>query len=297
MIGRVRRFSATERAAHWVQAVSFLALILTGYGLMLPAVEGIIGHRDLLREVHLSAAFFLLLGPSIVALAGDRRSVSEDIAAVDTWDADDARWFLGRGEPGRFNAGQKLNAIFVAWSTVAFGITGFILWQNRRFPLDVVARANSIHTLIAYLALAAFLGHLFLSTVYPATRPSLPGMVGGTVDEDWARAHHPRWRPLPAVPSPYEAARTTVQIAAGSFAALFAVRILLVGIGANTTDAVTAALYALTAWPGVSVPPHTGVPEFGWAPLIWLAVLVAVWLLADRLRRLPARATAAPTTP
>src|SRR5579884_2753316 len=172
---RVERFTRTERAVHWVQAASFLALLITGFALMSPQIEGLFGHRELLREIHLSGAFFLFFGPAIVALAGNRASVARDVKAVDTWDADDLRWLIPfpvlrlfgvqTVPQGRFNAGQKLNAIFVAWSTLTFTVTGVILWQNRRFDTTLVSRSNDVHTALAYIALLAFVGHLFLATV------------------------------------------------------------------------------------------------------------------------------------
>ena len=92
--GRIHRFTRTERGAHWMQAISFLALLLTGFALQLPALEGLMGHRALLREIHLSSAFFFFFGPALIALSGDRRSMAEDVRDVDTWDRDDARWLL-----------------------------------------------------------------------------------------------------------------------------------------------------------------------------------------------------------
>lgn len=298
---RITRFTRTERAVHWVQATSFLLLLLSGFALQLPSIESLIGHRALLREIHLSGAFFFFFGPAIIALAGDRRSVAQDVAAVDTWDPDDLRWLIpfpllrlaGISTPpqGRFNAGQKLNAIFVVWSTLTFSATGLIMWQNRRFPLGVVSQANNIHTALAYLALAAFLGHLFLATIYPKTRHSFRAITQGWVRADWAEQHHLKWarRAVPPPPAPaYDGLRTAIQILLGSAAALFAVRVLFFELGANTTDKVTTWLYAITAWPGVaSIQPQTAVRIADWPAIGYLLLCILAWLAADRLRRLP----------
>lgn len=298
--GRVIRFNRTERAVHWVQATSFLLLLISGFALALPAVEGAIGHRTLLREIHLIGAFFLFFGPAIVALAGDRRSMGRDVAEVESFDRDDFRWLIPfpilrlfgvRTPPqGRFNAGQKLNAIFVAWSTVTFTLTGLIMWQNRRFPLDVVDRANSIHTALAYVALVAFLGHLYLATAYPGTRHSFRAITQGWVRADWAQHHHAKWlRQLAAPPPPpaLDGVRTAIQIVLGSAAALFAVRILFFALGANVTDGVTSWLYDLTAWPGVAaIPPQTAVRVADWPAVGYLVLCLLAWIAADRMRSL-----------
>lgn len=296
--GRVLRFDRTERAVHWTQAASFLILLASGFALAWPVMEATIGHRALLREIHLSAAFFYFFGPAIIALSADRRSIALDIEAVDTWDIDDLRWLLpfpllrlfGVSVPaqGRFNAGQKLNAIFVVWSTLTFTVTGLIMWQNRRFPLHLVSQANMIHTTLAYVALVAFLGHLYLATLYPATRHSLQAMTEGWVQLDWARHHHAKWlrRAVPApLPPPHDSLRSAVQIVLGAFIALFAVRFLFFALGANVTDKVTGWLYAITAWPGLAtIHPRTAVHIADWPALLYLVVLAAAWLVADHRR-------------
>jgi len=299
--GRILRFTRTERGAHWVQAFSFLTLLITGFMLQLPALESVVGNRALLREIHLASGFFFFFGPAIIALSGDRRSVAADVRDVDTWDGDDARWLLpslgrlfGASGPrqGRFNAGQKLNAIFVVWSTLTFTVTGFIIWQDRRFPADLVNHANTLHTTLAYVALIAFLGHLYLATVHPLTRHAFRAITQGWVYASWAEEHHPKWVERFAPPSPppaYDALRATVQIVLGSFASLFAARVLFFWIGANVTDKVTSWLYDLTAWPGAaSIHPNTGVHVFDWIGALYCLVCIATWLTTDRLRRLPA---------
>ena len=290
---RILRFTRTERAVHWVQATTFLLLLISGFVLALPQFEATIGHRELLREIHLTSAFFFFFGPAIVALSGDRQSIRRDVHEVDRWDADDVRWLLPVGEKppqGRFNAGQKLNAIFVAWSTVTFTITGLIMWQNRRFDTALVSQANTIHTALAYIALGAFLGHVFLATVYPSTRPALRGIIEGTVRADWAEHHHVKWIRQRLTPEPtpaHDALRTALQIVLGAFACLFAVRVLFFAIGANVTDKVTARLYDVTAWPGAaSIHPQTAVNVADWYGIGYGLLCLLAWLAVDRLRRI-----------
>jgi formate dehydrogenase subunit gamma len=300
---RILRFTLTERGAHWVQALSFLLLLITGFMLQIPSFEGLVGNRALLREIHLSSGFFFFFGPAIIALSANRRSVAADVHDVDTWDGDDARWLLPSlarmfGAPGprqgRFNAGQKLNAIFVVWCTLTFTVTGFIIWQDRRFPGDLVNHANSLHTTLAYIALLAFLGHLYLAAVHPLTRHAFRAITQGWVSAAWAEEHHPKWVESLTPPSPppaHDALRAAVQIVLGSFAALFASRVLFFWLGANVTDKVTTWLYDITAWPGTaSIHPNTGVHVFDGAGVVYCLVCIMAWLAVDQLRRLPARA-------
>jgi formate dehydrogenase subunit gamma len=307
--GRVARFTRTERAVHWTQATTFLLLLISGFALSLPQFEAAIGHRELLREIHLTGAFFFFFGPAIIALSADRRSMGQDVDSVDTWDADDLRWLIpgpilrafGVGSPpqGRFNAGQKLNAIFVVWCTLVFTVTGLILWQNRRFSIDLVSRANDIHTALAYIALLAFLGHLMLATVYPKTRPAFRAIVQGWVRRDWAEHHHAKWvrALMPPLPAPrYDALRATLQILLASAFCLFVVRVYFFELGANVTDKVTERLYAITAWPGAaSIHPQTGIHIFDGAGALYALGCLVAWLALDRLRN--SRPGAKPVAP
>ena len=273
--------------AHWVQAAGFLTLLATGLIISINSLEALFGHRALLREIHLWSAFLFVFGPTLVSLAGNRASVAETVHEVDEWTGDDAEWLLHPAlEPnefsppqGRFNAGQKLNAIFTAYSTVAFAATGLILWQNRRFPFDVVSQANTIHSTLTYVALAVFLGHIYLATLHPATRQALHGMVFGTVRRDWAARHHPDWQLPQSDESSLTRAsllRSGLLLLLGTATTLVLVRFGLEWLGANTTDAVTSAVYTITRIPGTSAHAATGVHIFDLGALIWGGLLGAV---------------------
>lgn len=282
----VLRFTRTERAVHWVHAVTFLTLLLTGFILSISTLEGIVGHRALLRELHLASAFFFVFGPGLLTRAGNRAAMKDDARAIDRWSGDDVRWLrhpsvnpTQRTPPqGKFNAGQKLNGIFTVYATFAFGLTGVILWQNRRFPYPVVTQANTIHTALAYIALAIFLGHLYLAVIHPATRHALRGMLGGRVRADWAQHHHRAWTagddeaPL----SLLGVARTAVLLALGlEIAALFT-RFAFIFLGANATDAVTGAIYHWSALPGTLSSTPTGVHLLDLGAALWAGFLVLV---------------------
>lgn len=195
------RFSSTERAVHWTYAVCFLALLATGLIMYLPVLSALVPSRLILRQVHLAAAFFIVTVPTLIGLFGDRHSVAVDAQAVDRWDADDRAWvadgFAGRpSEAGRFNAGQKANAAFTVGSLLVFVGTGIIMTLNiftRILPDWLVGNASLIHDSLTWVALFAWLGHVFLAGIYPPTRESLRGMVTGFVRSEWAAHHHPRW--------------------------------------------------------------------------------------------------------
>lgn len=197
----VPRFSGTERAVHWTYAVFFVLLLVTGLIMELPFLSVLVPDRFVLRQVHFASAFFLVAGPGLVALLGDRRAVAATAREFDQWDDDERRWFSdvwnGFGtRAGRFNAGQKANAVFTVGATILFVVSGVIILTNvygRLLPLWLVSNAAFVHDTLTWVVLLVWIGHLFLALVYPATRPALRGMLTGFVSGSWAREYHPTW--------------------------------------------------------------------------------------------------------
>ncbi len=108
----VRRFSRTERAAHWVNASAFFGLLASGLVLYVPALSDAVGRRPLVKAIHLYIAIGWAVALLAVVLAGDRRALGETRRELERFDLADVRWLAGWPAPqGRFNAGQKIHAI------------------------------------------------------------------------------------------------------------------------------------------------------------------------------------------
>lgn len=213
----VPRFSATERALHWGFALLYLALLATGLPLMFPALRGgirgyvpVVGFR-----LHLACAILWVVVTLAVITLGDRRTLGRTWRELTAFRPGDAAWLRSfprwlvagaaarggiDGQVGRFNAGQKLNALFIVVTSGLLLLSGLAL-----VPLDGVLLAalmtgpgsvevwRRAHSWLTLLVLAPLAGHVFLALAFPATRPSLRGMLSGVVDRGWAAHHHPRW--------------------------------------------------------------------------------------------------------
>ena len=190
----IRRFSRTERAVHWIHASAFFVLLASGLVLYLPALSEAVSRRPLVKAVHVDTALAWAATLVVVLLLGDRRGLRRTLRELDAFDGDDRRWLRGGGAPqGRFNAGQKLNAALTAAFAVLFALTGFLLWFGERNTRFRWASTILVHDGLMYVSLALLVGHLYLTLVHPSTRHALRGMTFGSVDEEWARAHHPKW--------------------------------------------------------------------------------------------------------
>jgi len=190
----VRRFSRTERAIHWIHAAAFTVLLASGLVLYLPALSEAVGRRPLVKDIHLYTAAAWAGALLLVVLAGDRSGLRATVRELEYFDADDRRWLLGRRPPqGRFNAGQKLNAAITAGLAVLFALSGLLLWLGERDTTFRFASTVVVHDWLTFVSVALLAGHLYLAVIHPATRHALRGMTTGSVREDWARRHHPKW--------------------------------------------------------------------------------------------------------
>ena len=192
----VRRFSRTERTLHWANALGFFVLLATGLILYLPSLAVLVGRRPLIQDLHFWSGIAWVSILAAIVVLGDRRGIARLAREVDRFDRDDFRWLLGRPAPqGRFNAGQKLNAALTAAFTVLFLVSGLLLWFGERDTRFRFASTVLLHDGLMYVALVLLAGHLYLAVIHPATRHALRGITVGTVDEEWAARHHPKWRP------------------------------------------------------------------------------------------------------
>jgi formate dehydrogenase subunit gamma len=196
------RFDATERLFHWAFAIPFLLTFLTGLGLYFPDLAKLAGNRELVRDVHRFAGLFTVLLPAVVLLLGDRRNLRRDVHDIDLWSRDDRQWFRawlwrkigGRDRlppQGRFNSGQKFNAVLTAGCLFWLSLTGLIIFPGIHPPFWLLSNSRNLHDLAWIVLTPAVLGHVFLAAIYKPTRPGLSGIITGRVPLAWLREHHP----------------------------------------------------------------------------------------------------------
>lgn len=207
---RVVRFARAERWLHWSNAVLFLVLLATGMTLYVPALSRIVARRVLVKDLHVWSGLLLPI-PLVLAYAGRwRDSVRRDVRRFARWSVDDRRWLLslgrrGRDRMGKFNAGQKLNAIFVAASIPVMLATGAIMRWFDPFPLAWRTGATFVHDWFALALLAVIVGHIGKGLADPV---ALRAMRSGTVPLAHVEKRHPRWRSELALAEPETGAVT-----------------------------------------------------------------------------------------
>lgn len=192
---RILRFTRTERALHWVHAVSFFAMLATGIVMFFSTLAEAIGRRPLVKDVHLLTAVVWVVALAGVIGFGNRAALRRTWAEVESIDADDRAWLAFRRPvaQGRFNAGQKINTIVTVAFALLFALSGLFLWlgeRNHAFRFD---GTGALHDLLTFASVVLVVGHLYLALIHPSTRHAMRGMTGGQVDLEWAQRHHPKW--------------------------------------------------------------------------------------------------------
>jgi formate dehydrogenase gamma subunit len=189
------RFTPTERALHWATAAAVLACAVTGLVLYVGPLSTLVGRRNLVKDVHVFSGLAMPV-PFVLAYLGRwRDAVRADVRRLSRWTAADGRWLVTRGRDGgehvgRFNAGQKANAAFIAGMIPVMLATGSIMRWFEPFPLEWRTGATFVHDWTAIATWLVVAGHIAIAL---ADAGALRGMITGRVARRWAEDHHPQW--------------------------------------------------------------------------------------------------------
>jgi formate dehydrogenase subunit gamma len=193
-IQRFPRFDRLERVVHWCNATLFLVLLFTGASLYAGPLSTIVAHRHAVKTIHVYAGLLLPLPLLLGLLLPAGRQLRRDVGRFNRWTIDDRRWWSrrtrARAQLGKFNPGQKLNAVFVGASIVLMLATGSVMRWFEPFPNSIRTGATFVHDWVFIALIFVIVGHIMFAF---ADFDSLRSMVRGWVPEQWARRERPRW--------------------------------------------------------------------------------------------------------
>jgi formate dehydrogenase subunit gamma len=191
---RIPRFDRLERVVHWSNATLFLVLLGTGASLYVGPISTIVAHRHTVKTIHVYAGLLLPVPLVLGILLPYGRRLRADIARFNRWSADDRKWWSRRtrasAQLGKFNPGQKLNAVFVGASIVLMLATGCIMRWFEPFPDNIRNGATFVHDWTFIALVFVIVGHIMFALT---DMDSLRSMIVGWVPEQWARRERPRW--------------------------------------------------------------------------------------------------------
>ncbi len=187
---------------HWAVAIPFMVCYATA--LILVVVynpDPSRPFRPLVSWAHRISGLCLLVLPAwkLVRHWRDARMHLHNVRQAWSWSWDDVRWLCLIGPAsltrkvtlpwqGKFNAGEKVNFMVLSATYPVYLCTGLLIWFDTSPYLSWL-----VHFSLAVAATPLLLGHIFMATVNPDTRPGLRGMITGFVDREWARHHYRRW--------------------------------------------------------------------------------------------------------
>jgi formate dehydrogenase subunit gamma len=217
----IERFNALERFTHWLTAVSFIVLALTGlnvlYGkFVLKPILGASTFATLTawgKYAHNYISFAFMLGVVLMLVLWLRHNIPNmrDLK----WLAQGGGLFSKGLHPpaAKFNAGQKI----IFWAVVLGGGSISFSGLCLLFPFEIYPFAGTFevlnifgaglptqltplqetqlallwHGVVALVLIAVIIGHIYIGSL--GMEGALDAMTSGQVDENWAHEHHSIW--------------------------------------------------------------------------------------------------------
>jgi formate dehydrogenase subunit gamma len=234
----VERFGFLDRLAHWLTAVSFIILGLTGLNTLYGryVVKPVIGPDAFAalslfsKYIHNYVAFAFMAGLVLILVLWIRDNIPDRYDWI--WLKKGGGMFSRRSHPParRFNAGQKIMFWLVILGGISVSLSGVALLFPFEFalfgktfeflnifglglpasvsPIEEMQLAQVWHGIMALFLVTIIIAHIYIGTV--GMEGAFDAMGSGHVDANWAREHHSVWvaelerggeRPLPAEPA------------------------------------------------------------------------------------------------
>jgi formate dehydrogenase subunit gamma len=196
---KVHRFNAFERFSHWLTAVSFVTLGVTGLNitfgkaLLLPVIGPALfaSLSQAAKYVHNFVSFSFVTGLVLIAAIWVNDNIPRKVDF--DWLKKGGGFIKSKHAPaGRFNCGEKL----VFWLSLGAGaavtVSGYLLL----FPfygtnIATMQIAQVVHAVVAVLFVALIIAHIYIGTL--GMEGAFEAMATGKVDLNWAKEHHDEW--------------------------------------------------------------------------------------------------------
>ncbi|MFE3035674.1 cytochrome b/b6 domain-containing protein [Streptomyces canus] len=194
----VRRFGRSQKWVHRATAALMGVCVVTAACLYIPQFAELVGRRELVVRIHEWAGLALPV-PVLAGLAS--RAFRADLGFLNRFGPHDRVWLraaLHRDKrrssrpAGKFNAGQKVYASWIAGATLVMLGTGLLMWFTHLTPIQWRTSATFVHDWLALTIGIVLAGHIGMALGDPEARR---GLRTGSVSREWAEREHPLWRP------------------------------------------------------------------------------------------------------
>lgn len=201
---RVLRFTRAVRWCHHSTAALMALCVGSALCLYLPGLAELVGRRALMVTLHKWSGLLLPV-PLLLGLVS--RHLRDDLRRLNRFGPHDRRWLRAavrarRPHPrpyedwgvdaGKFNAGQKVFAAWIAGAVLVMTGTGLLMWFTGLAPLAWRTSATFVHDWLALAMGGVLAAHVAMAAAHPEAREA---MRTGMADRAWARREHPLWEP------------------------------------------------------------------------------------------------------
>jgi formate dehydrogenase subunit gamma len=193
----IERYTMVERLMHWLAAVAYLYVLLTGLAFYSPHLywlATVLGGGPTSRYWHPWVGL-LFLGTLVWMWVAWRAEMG--ITATDRiWGANMEHYARNEDEElppiEKYNLGQK----YFFWAMLVAGaamlVSGLVMWMPERVPVPLMRGiAILLHVSAALATVGGFIIHVYMGTA--VVRGSFSAMVRGQVSHQWAKTHHRLW--------------------------------------------------------------------------------------------------------
>ena len=192
----LQRYSAGERANHWVVGICFILLALSGLAFFHPAffpLTQLFGGGPWTRILHPYIGVVMMLFFVMMFLRFWRLNVMEQRDVE--WLKNVNKMIDGNDhdmpEQGKYNGGQKLLFWGLVIGMLLIVATGLVMWRAWwTLPVNVVRAASLVHAIAAVWMIGLIILHVYAAIW---TRGTIRAMLYGTVTRAWAKQHHRGW--------------------------------------------------------------------------------------------------------
>ena len=195
----ILRYSLVERTIHWLTALVYTYVLLTGAAFYSPHlywIATLLGGGATSRFWHPWAGvlFTLAILWMLRMWLADMR-----ITAVDRrWGEAMGHYIRNEDElmppAERFNVGQKYFVWAMLWAGLLLALSGVVLWFPERIPPSLRALRQAavlVHVASALVTTGAFIIHVYMGTAM--VRGGFTSIIRGEVSPAWAKLHHRLW--------------------------------------------------------------------------------------------------------
>jgi formate dehydrogenase subunit gamma len=197
--GRVLRYSFHERLVHWLAALSYVYLMLTGLAFWSPWLFWIgvlFGGATVSRALHPWAGLIFVVA-TLMMYDMWGKQMRETASDKEFWRAV-PHYVRNEDElvpsADRFNAGQKLLFWGFFWCGILLLLSGLILWFTHLVPWNLRYLrylAVIVHPVAALLTIGLFIIHVYMGTAME--RGAFGSVIRGDVSAGWAKRYHRVW--------------------------------------------------------------------------------------------------------